>query len=114
MAGNVLGEGYLAGIGMTIGTIFGRIAGEEVARYASANPIPPQLLEDGERFMGLHACRMRRLLRRVLRNGERIILGKRTQFLANLCHDCGECSTPALMPAHEFLLNFRRRSRKSE
>jgi tricarballylate dehydrogenase len=34
MAGNVLGKGYLAGIGMTIGTVFGRIAGEEAARHA--------------------------------------------------------------------------------
>ena len=34
MAGNVLGRGYLAGIGMSIGTVFGRIAGEEAARYA--------------------------------------------------------------------------------
>lgn len=34
MAGNVLGEGYLAGIGMTIGGVFGRIAGEEAARRA--------------------------------------------------------------------------------
>ena len=33
MAGNVLGEGYLAGIGMSIGTTFGRIAGEEAARH---------------------------------------------------------------------------------
>ncbi len=32
MAGNVLGKGYLAGIGMSIGTTFGRIAGEEAAR----------------------------------------------------------------------------------
>jgi tricarballylate dehydrogenase len=32
MAGNVLGQGYLAGIGMTIGTVFGRIAGESAAR----------------------------------------------------------------------------------
>jgi tricarballylate dehydrogenase len=31
MAGNVLGKGYLAGIGMTIGTAFGRIAGREAA-----------------------------------------------------------------------------------
>jgi tricarballylate dehydrogenase len=29
MAGNILGKGYLAGIGMTIGTTFGRIAGRE-------------------------------------------------------------------------------------
>ncbi len=33
MAGNILGEGYLAGFGMTIGTVFGRIAGEEAARH---------------------------------------------------------------------------------
>jgi tricarballylate dehydrogenase len=34
MAGNVLGKGYLAGIGMTIGAVFGRIAGNEAARNA--------------------------------------------------------------------------------
>ena len=34
MAGNILGKGYLAGFGMTIGTIFGRIAGKEAARCA--------------------------------------------------------------------------------
>ena len=34
MAGNVLGQGYLGGIGMTIGTVFGRIAGEEAAAHA--------------------------------------------------------------------------------
>jgi len=36
MAGNVLGKGYIAGIGMAIGTAFGRIAGEEAARHAAA------------------------------------------------------------------------------
>ena len=34
MAGNILGKGYLAGFGMTIGTVFGRIAGQEAARRA--------------------------------------------------------------------------------
>ncbi len=34
MAGNILGQGYLAGFGMTIGTVFGRIAGREAARHA--------------------------------------------------------------------------------
>jgi tricarballylate dehydrogenase len=34
MAGNVLGKGYIAGIGLSIGTTFGRIAGEEAARHA--------------------------------------------------------------------------------
>ena len=33
-AGNILVNGYLAGFGMTIGTVFGRIAGEEAARHA--------------------------------------------------------------------------------
>jgi tricarballylate dehydrogenase len=32
MAGNVLGKGYTAGIGMTIGTAFGRIAGVSAAK----------------------------------------------------------------------------------
>ena len=35
MAGNVLGQGYTAGVGMTIGTVFGRIAGKEAARAAA-------------------------------------------------------------------------------
>ena len=34
MAGNILGKGYLAGFGMTIGTIFGRIAGKQAALAA--------------------------------------------------------------------------------
>lgn len=33
MAGSILGKGYLAGYGMTIGTVFGRIAGEEAANH---------------------------------------------------------------------------------
>jgi tricarballylate dehydrogenase len=33
MSGNILGQGYLAGFGMTLGTVFGRLAGEEAARY---------------------------------------------------------------------------------
>ncbi len=35
MAGSVLGQGYLAGFGMTIGTVFGRIAGREAASHVS-------------------------------------------------------------------------------
>jgi len=49
MAGNVLGKGYLAGIGMAIGTAFGRRAGQtaaaSVASHASlAVPTPAALL----------------------------------------------------------------------
>ncbi|WP_316236580.1 FAD-dependent tricarballylate dehydrogenase TcuA [Bradyrhizobium sp. SZCCHNR1015] len=35
MAGNVLGRGYAAGIGMTIGSVFGRIAGRGAATHAA-------------------------------------------------------------------------------
>ena len=34
MAGNVLGKGYVAGIGMTIGAVFGRIAGQGASAHA--------------------------------------------------------------------------------
>jgi tricarballylate dehydrogenase len=34
MAGNILGRGYVAGVGMTIGTVFGEIAGRESTAYA--------------------------------------------------------------------------------
>lgn len=36
MAGNVLGKGYTAGVGMSIGTAFGRIAGSQAAQAALA------------------------------------------------------------------------------
>ena len=35
MAGSILGEGYMAGFGMTIGTVFGRLAGQGAAAYAA-------------------------------------------------------------------------------
>ena len=35
MGGNILGRGYIAGMGMTIGNVFGRIAGREATRHAS-------------------------------------------------------------------------------
>jgi tricarballylate dehydrogenase len=34
MAANVLGEGYLAGLGVALSTVFGRLAGEQAARQA--------------------------------------------------------------------------------
>ena len=33
MSGNILGRGYMAGFGMTIGTVFGKVAGREAANY---------------------------------------------------------------------------------
>lgn len=46
MAGNVLGEGYAAGIGMTIGAVFGRVAGcaaaqQSLARQRSREGVQP-------------------------------------------------------------------------
>ena len=38
MAGNVLGQGYVAGIGMTIGAVFGRIAGQGARMQRMASP----------------------------------------------------------------------------
>jgi tricarballylate dehydrogenase len=38
MAGNVLGKGYTAGVGMSIGTAFGRISGVSAARAALQTP----------------------------------------------------------------------------
>ncbi|MBA4003118.1 MAG: FAD-binding dehydrogenase, partial [Delftia sp.] len=38
MAGNVLGKGYTAGVGMSIGTAFGRIAGRNAALAATGHP----------------------------------------------------------------------------
>ncbi|TXB71359.1 FAD-dependent tricarballylate dehydrogenase TcuA [Paracoccus aurantiacus] len=35
MAGSILGQGYMAGTGMTIGTVFGRIAGQEAAKHVA-------------------------------------------------------------------------------
>ncbi|MDD0839716.1 FAD-dependent tricarballylate dehydrogenase TcuA [Curvibacter sp. HBC61] len=40
MAGNVLGKGYTAGVGMSIGTAFGRIAGTQAAAAAQGRSQP--------------------------------------------------------------------------
>jgi len=34
MSGNVLSKGYLAGFGLTIGSVFGRLAGKEASNHA--------------------------------------------------------------------------------
>ncbi len=37
LAGNILGRGYAAGIGMTIGGVFGRITGRDAAASAGTS-----------------------------------------------------------------------------
>ncbi len=39
MSGNILSTGYLAGFGMTIGTVWGRIAGDQAGRYAAQRAV---------------------------------------------------------------------------
>ncbi|MDO4723690.1 MAG: FAD-dependent tricarballylate dehydrogenase TcuA [Comamonadaceae bacterium] len=48
MAGNVLGKGYTAGVGMSIGTAFGRIAGLNAARVAQGLPVQSGPVRDME------------------------------------------------------------------
>jgi tricarballylate dehydrogenase len=42
MAGNVLGQGYTAGVGMTIGTVFGRLSGGSAAVAAMGEMQPAE------------------------------------------------------------------------
>ena len=46
MAGNVLGKGYTAGVGMSIGTAFGRIAGRNAALAAAGQPAQAGAVKD--------------------------------------------------------------------
>ena len=48
MAGNVLGKGYAAGIGMAIGTVFGRISGTQAAKAAQATQASKSLNTETE------------------------------------------------------------------
>ena len=50
MAGNVLGKGYTAGVGMTIGTAFGRIAGTQAALAAASTKALTTATARGARF----------------------------------------------------------------
>ena len=95
MAGNVLGKGYLAGIGMAIGTTFGRIAGEEAARHVMDElRTLPELIAEAQRVLAIcNACRYCEgycavfpALERRLAFDERDV-----HYLANLCHNCGAC-----------------------
>ncbi len=55
MAGNVLGQGYTAGVGMSIGTSFGRIAGANAARAARGEPALPDVLAHAATHDPAHA-----------------------------------------------------------
>ena len=105
MAGNILAKGYLAGFGLTIGTVFGRIAGREAATHATADLV----LEAQRQLEICNACRycegycavfpaLER--RRSFDEGDII-------YLSNLCHDCRGCYTACMYaPPHEFNVNI--------
>ena len=95
MAGNMLGQGYTAGVGMTIGTAFGRIAGQRRgARRAREESSVQQL----ERCMPMRAPDRRRS------RGRRGMLQ-----ICNACRYCeGFC---AVFPAMTRRLEFDQRRR---
>jgi tricarballylate dehydrogenase len=58
MAGNVLGKGYTAGVGMTIGTVFGRIAGASAAKAAASLQHSPPSAPTGSTHSHLERSRV--------------------------------------------------------
>ena len=104
MAGNVLGKGYLAGIGMTIGAVFGRIAGQGASRMLAT-----ENLREADRLMTIcNACRYCEGLCAVFPAMEmrRTFADGDLNYLANLCHSCGACySDCQYSPPHEFNVN---------
>lgn len=124
MAGNVLGQGYTAGVGMSIGTTFGRIAGKmqptmhfhkELNMNASTKALIPVVqLSDHEQEVQralqiCNACRYCESFCAVF-----AAMTKRLEFnqadihyLANLCHNCGACLHACqYAPPHEFGVNI--------
>ena len=111
MAGNVLGKGYVAGIGMTIGTVFGRIAGEEAAARMSARA---RLYRKRAQFAHASICNACRYCEGYCavfpRNGAaHRVRSRDLHYLANLCHNCGACYYACqYAPPHEFAVNVPR------
>ncbi len=107
MAGNVLGKGYLAGIGMAIGTTFGRIAGEEAARRCPRVTCRwTNLVAEAQRVLAIcNACRYCEGYCAVFPALERRLAFDEgdIHYLANLCHNCGACLYACqYAPPHEF------------
>jgi hypothetical protein len=105
MAGNILGQGYVAGVGMTIGTVFGRIAGGgrpacrlSFRRRASTYDGPQRL----PLLRGVFPVFQTMENRTSFAKGDLL-------YLSNLCHNCGECLYACqYAPPHEFGINVPR------
>jgi hypothetical protein len=112
MAGNVLGKGYTAGVGMSIGTAFGRIAGSQAAQAAASPGVPMQELEslaETARRDAQPAARRRHPGRIIpiavacTRRSRRIEVARQMQ-ICNACRYCeGFCAVfPAMTRRLEF------------
>ena len=98
------GKGYAAGIGMTIGSVFGRIAGREAApMHATERPGGGRPADDRLQFVPL----LRRPLRGLSGDGNApLFTDGDLNYLANLCHGCGACYFDCqFSPPHEFNVN---------
>ena len=121
MAGNILPKGYIGGIGLVIGNIFGRIGGKEAAhscqeiRLGSAacreggNPCRTELMREAEKMMTVcNACRYCEGFCAVWPAMEyrRKFPETDLNYLANLCHNCSECYYACqYAPPHEWMVN---------
>ena len=130
MAGNVLGKGYTAGVGMSIGTAFGRLAGSNTRRRGrteggaacsslSRSPAKPRPwptarwhrheAELSRQLQICNACRYCEGFCAVFPAMTRRLEFAKADihYLANLCHNCGACFQACqYAPPHEFALNF--------
>ena len=108
MAGNILGSGYLAGFGMTIGTVFGRIAGDGGGAPCAARLTLDRSTARAEAQRVLTSATPAATARATARSSRRWSGGRRSRaatshYLANLCHDCGACLYACqYAPPHEF------------
>jgi ferredoxin len=113
MAGNVLGKGYTAGVGMSIGTAFGRIAGTNAAPLWHQNSLAAlihkarkQLQKQEQTMQALEALTRDA---RALANGEIVLSAPEAEVarqmqICNACRYCeGFCAVfPAMTRRLEF------------
>ena len=107
MAGNILGKGYLAGIGMTIGAVFGRIAGRAgcACRTTLSRTLDTTTARDGASATRAVTAKATAPCSRPSKR-RTVFSAADLSYLANLCHNCAECYYACpYTPPHEFAVN---------